>query len=105
MNWVTFLLLTLTLTAWAAPQKPGDPARGKLVFRQCTMCHTESGDKKIGPGLKGLFKRTKLVNGQKMTEAAVRTQIDNGSNNGMPAYKDMLSSREKDDLVAFLKSL
>jgi len=34
----------------------------------------------------------------------VRAKIDEGGN-GMPAYKDMLSDTEKDDLVAYLKTL
>jgi len=87
----------------AAPK--GDPAKGKEVFEQCSVCHNaDSEEKKMGPGLKGLFKRDKLVNGKKPTEANIRAKIDEGGN-GMPAYKDMLSDQEKDDLVAYLKTL
>jgi len=39
-----------------------------------------------------------------MTEANVRARIDEGGN-GMPGYKDMLSDQEKDDLIAYLKTL
>ncbi len=53
-------------------------------------------EKKIGPGLKGLFKRDKLANGKKVTDATVREQIDQGGN-GMPPYKDLLSDDEKDN--------
>jgi cytochrome c len=87
----------------AAPA--GDPAKGKIVFDQCAMCHnTDSTTKKLGPGLKGLFKRTKLQNGKKMSEENVRAQLDAGGN-GMPAYKDMLSQQEKKDVLAYLKTL
>jgi mono/diheme cytochrome c family protein len=34
----------------------------------------------------------------------VRAKVDEGGN-GMPAYKEMLSDDEKDDLIAFLKTL
>ena len=58
----------------------------------------------MGPGLKGLFKKAEMKNGKKPTEANVRTKLDEGGN-GMPPYKDMLSDQEKDDLIAYLKTL
>lgn len=88
-----------------AAEKKGNPAKGKETFQQCTVCHNpNSTEKKIGPGLKGLFKREKLANGKKVTEANVRSQIDNGGN-GMPSYRDMLSDEEKNDVIAYLKTL
>src|ERR1043166_8515551 len=86
-------------------QKKGDAAKGKEVFEQCAVCHNaDSDEKKMGPGLKGLFNHDKMVNGKKPTEANVRAKIDEGGN-GMPSYKDMLSDQEKDDLIAYLKTL
>ena len=83
----------------------GDAAKGKEVFEQCSVCHNaDSDEKKMGPGLKGLFHKDKLVNGKKPTEANVRAKIDEGGN-GMPAYKDMLDDQQKDDLIAYLKTL
>lgn len=83
----------------------GDAAKGKAVFDQCSSCHNaDSTEAKMAPGLKGLFKKDKLANGKKPTEANIRTQIDQGGN-GMPAYKDVLSDTEKDNLVAYLKTL
>ena len=38
------------------------------------------------------------------TETNVREKIDEGGN-GMPAYKEMLSDDEKNDVIAYLKSL
>jgi mono/diheme cytochrome c family protein len=83
-----------------------DPEKGKAVFaQQCGVCHLADSDvKKMGPGLKGLFKRDKLANGKRPTEANVRNKIETGGN-GMPAYKDMLSDAEKDDVIAYLKTL
>jgi|SRR5579872_4586954 len=83
----------------------GNAAKGKDVFDQCSVCHNaDSAEKKIGPGLKGLFKKDKLVNGKAPSDANVRAKIDEGGN-GMPAYKDILSDQEKDDLIAYLKTL
>jgi cytochrome c len=101
--WALCAMLAGGSTAmWAAK---GNPEKGKEVFQQCSVCHNaDSTEKKMGPGLKGLFKRDKLVNGKKPTEANVRAKIDEGGN-GMPSYKDMLSDQEKDDLLAYLKTL
>ena len=41
--------------------KPGDAAKGKETFDQCSVCHNaDSEETKVGPGLKGLFKHAKL---------------------------------------------
>jgi len=88
-----------------AAQKPGDPAKGKEVFEQCGVCHSATTDeKKMGPSLKGLFKKAKLTNGQKPTEANVIAIIDKGKGT-MPAFADILSKEEKADLLAYLKTL
>jgi cytochrome c2 len=83
----------------------GDAAKGKEVFEQCAVCHNaDSVEKKMGPGLKGLFKRDKLNDGKKASEANIRARIDDGGN-GMPGYKDTLEDQQKDDLIAYLKTL
>jgi cytochrome c len=83
----------------------GSADKGKEVFDQCSVCHNaDSTEVKIGPGLKGLFKHDKLVNGKPVNEANVRAKIDEGGN-GMPSYKDILSNQEKDDVIAYLKTL
>jgi cytochrome c len=88
----------------AAPQK-GDAAKGKEIFQQCAVCHSaDTTEKKVGPGLKGLFKHDKLVNGKKVTDATVMEKINEGGN-GMPAYKDLLTDAQKDDVLAYLKTL
>src|ERR1700751_5817842 len=101
------LAIACTLLFGCAPMfaQKGDAAKGKEVFEQCAVCHNaDSEEKKMGPGLKGPFKHEKLVNGKKPTEANIRAKIDEGGN-GMPPYKDMLSDQEKDDLMAYLKTL
>lgn len=83
-----------------------DAAKGKEVFEQCGVCHAaDSDEKKMGPGLKGLFKKKTLADGKTaVTEPNVRKKIDEGGN-GMPAYAEMLDKKEKDNLLAYLKTL
>ena len=49
----------------------GDAAKGKEVFDQCSVCHNaDSTEVKMGPGLKGLFKKDKMTTtGKPVTEA------------------------------------
>ena len=91
----------------ASPEKRSSPAapRGKEVFEQCRGCHSaETGEKKVGLSLKGIFKRSRLRNGETVTEKTVREKIDLGGD-GMPAYSGVLSENEKNDLIAYLKGL
>ncbi len=83
----------------------GDAAKGKEVFEQCSVCHNvDTDEKKMGPSLKGLFKKAKLKNGKAVTDANVKALINSGGN-GMPSYQDMLSDTEKDDVIAYLKTV
>ena len=85
--------------------KAGDAAKGKEVFEQCGVCHNaDSTEKKMGPGLKGLYARAKLKNGKKPTDESLRALIDAGGN-GMPAFKEMLDDQEKANVIAYLKTL
>jgi cytochrome c len=78
-------------------------AKSKDLAAQCTGCHNVDNDeKKVGPSLKGLFKRQKLLNGSPATEANIRLVIKRGRG-GMPAYENILSTDQLDLLVAFLK--
>ena len=97
--------LSAALALGADKKKAGDSEKGKEVFQQCGVCHNaDSTEKKMGPGLKGLFQNEKMNNGKKPNEANVREKVDEGGN-GMPSYKEMLSDEEKNDLIAYLKTL
>src|SRR6267143_1662533 len=96
---------SLTCSLAMGADKKGDAEKGKEVFEQCGVCHNaDSTEKKMGPGLKGLFKQAKMVNGKAPTEENVKAKINEGGN-GMPAYADMLTDQEKTDLLAYLKTL
>jgi len=89
-----------------AKKAGGNAAKGKEVFEaNCAVCHNaDSTDKKMGPGLKGLFKSPKLANGKPVTETNVRDVVNAGGN-GMPSYADLLTDQEKNDVIAYLKTL
>ena len=84
----------------------GDAAKGKDAFEtNCSVCHNaDSEEQKIGPGLKGLYKRAALVNKKKVTDANVTSLINEGGN-GMPGFGDQLTAAEKANIVAYLKTL
>ncbi len=84
----------------------GSAAKGKEVFESnCSVCHNaDSTEVKVGPGLKGLFKRATLNNKKKVSDMTVREMINMGGN-GMPSYADMLTNAEKADVLAYLKTL
>ena len=103
-----YLAIACALLLGSVPMfaQKGDAAKGKEVFEQCSVCHnSDSTEKKMGPGLKGLFKKAKLdSNGKPVNDANVLAKINEGGN-GMPGYKDTLSDEEKANLLAYLKTL
>ncbi len=88
-----------------AAEKKGDPIKGKEVFEQCGVCHSATTDqRKMGPSLKGLYKKPKLANGQKPTDESILAMVNKGKGS-MPSFADVLSSEEKTHLLAYLKTL
>lgn len=87
----------------------GDPKKGKDIFEQnCDVCHNaDSTDTKVGPGLKGLFKKDNLTSdpNKKVTDANVMDIINKGSPAGMPGFEDQLSAQQRADVLAYLKTL
>src|ERR1700757_2991618 len=63
---------------------------GRIVFNQrCEICHfVDSRARKIGPGLKDLFARSRLSNGARITETSVAGIISAGGKD-MPGYGDL----------------
>jgi cytochrome c len=104
---LTLVFATLTTAALltAQDEKAGDAAKGKETFEQCGACHnTDTDEKKMGPSLKGLYKKGKLTNGKKVTDASVLEVINKGGN-GMPPYEELLSAEEKANVIAYVKTL
>jgi len=100
-------LLAGTAGLYGQTLPKGDAAKGKDTFdQQCGLCHdAATTDKKMGPGLKGLYKRPKLTTtGKPTNDASVLDKINTGGN-GMPPEKDLLSDADKANLLAYLKTL
>jgi cytochrome c len=83
----------------------GEAEKGKAVFDNCGICHNaDSTEAKVGPGLKGLFKKEKLVNGKPVTDENVKALIIEGTG-AMPGFGDSISKEDQDNLIAYLKTL
>jgi cytochrome c len=81
----------------------GSASKPEDVIQQCSGCHSiETDEKRVGPSLKGLFKRSKLANGKPASEGNIRLVIRQGGD-GMPAFDRILSSDELERLIVFLK--
>jgi len=99
------LTFSLAEGSKAGAPKAADAAKGKETFEQCAVCHNvDTDEKKMGPSLKGLFKRKTLQSGKPVNDANVIAQINAGGN-GMPGYADMLSADEKANVLAYLHTL
>jgi cytochrome c len=94
-------------TASFGAAKAGDAAKGKNTFSSnCEVCHNaDSAETKVGPGLKGVFKKPNLNNKKKVTDGNVMELIGKGSPLGMPSFEDQLSGQERADVLAYLKTL
>lgn len=91
----------------AAGASSAAAAKGKELFAQkCSICHfADSSSRKIGPGLKGLFKRgTFSVNNKKVTTENLTVWIENGDSL-MPPFKEVLDAQQIKDVVAYVKTL
>ena len=98
---VVLLAMGIPMTGFAP-----DAKKGKAVFDDnCAACHKpDSTETLVGPGLKGLFKKAKLTNGKAVSEMAIRDVIDKGGD-VMPGFSDTLNAAQKDDVIAYLKTL
>ncbi len=80
--------------------------KGKEIYRiNCLICHhSGSLEKKVGPGLKGIFKTGKFADGSKVDDASMKAWIEKGGKD-MPPFKEILLPEQIADLIAYLKSL
>jgi len=77
----------------------------KLFVQNCSACHrTDSTEAKLGPGLKGLFKRDTMAStGQPVNDETVRRQIQSPAKL-MPPFPSLIP-QQMDALIAYLKTL
>ena len=79
---------------------------GAEVFGQtCAVCHfADSTERKVGPGLSGLYRRERLpVSGDPVSDARVVRQIRRGSG-AMPPHP-LLTDEDVRGLVEYLSTL
>lgn len=105
MTWVAVLSLAFAGTPAFAAEGDGDAAAGKELFdTKCGICHNaDSKDKKIGPGLQGV-KDGKLPSGKDTTYANLLENLNKGGG-GMPAFEKLITDEEKDNVIAYVKTL
>ena len=98
--------LVLSFTAASHAQMSDDATHGKEIFdSKCAICHSaDTAEKKIGPGLKGLYARGTMADGTKVTDETVTGRIVNGKV-PMPPFKDTLTPAEIKQVVEYLKTL
>jgi cytochrome c len=89
----------------AADRKAALVNAGRIVFNQrCEICHfVDSSAQKIGPGLKGLFARTRLADGTRISESSVANVISDGGKD-MPGFGELLKPGQLQALITYLKS-
>jgi len=87
----------------------GDPSaitRGRAIYQQrCEICHfSVSEAKKIGPGLKGIYKRGKFAGRRRVDDASLERWIVEGGKD-MPSFTGVLNPTQIRDLLSYLKTL
>lgn len=116
--------LTFAVAAFAVPayaQTAGDADKGKSVFRQCSVCHSDKeGENRVGPSLFGVYGRkageapafsySKAVKDSGITwgEHDLEEYLEHpqqtikGTRMAFPGLK---SPKDRADIIAYLKSL
>jgi cytochrome c len=94
------LLFAVSVLAFA-----GDASSGKALFeKKCAICHaSDTAERRIGPALKGV-KEGHLPSHKDATHDAVLKQIEDGGG-GMPVFRELLTSEQKEDVVAYVLGL
>lgn len=72
----------------------------ELFYFKCWICHNEF--QKLGPQLKDLYKRTNLMSGKPVTDAAVAEKIREGGS-VMPSFRYNLNDADVKDLISYLQ--
>lgn len=98
----TLIPATLPAEAGSASQPGAGPEEhpGAAIFdASCLACHNLTAERKVGPGLAGLFERDALPSGNPVTDENLREWIRNGGG-AMPGIP--LSDSDLDTLLGFL---
>jgi mono/diheme cytochrome c family protein len=93
---------TTAPAATSAPPQTTAPAQvaADAFNAKCSACHSLTAERKVGPGLQGLFSLPALPNGQPVTDANLRDWMRNGGG-AMPPIA--LSDAEVAAIIAYLR--
>jgi len=111
MNWTrTFVAMVTLVTSGGVTARQGQRAKstsaGQRLFQQCIGCHSpETGERKVGPSLKGLFQKTRNCSTAHPLTKEIYAFESGMAVNGMPSYEQDLSAKELDQVIEYLKSL
>jgi cytochrome c len=99
------LMIPLLFAQDPKKSETADVAAGRDVFEaHCSDCHNaDSREAKEGPGLKGV-KDGKLPSGRAATRSQILEVIDGGGAL-MPPLKNLLTAKEKEDVIAYVMTL
>ncbi len=107
------LLLPLLLFFFSMPMNAlaADVELGEKIFnKRCKVCHNPlTAQRKIGPGLKGVYKREAESGIGILTEARLHEWLQNPKslkpNTRMPKYGAMQDKVQRQAVIDFLKTL
>jgi len=102
---VAFLILGTSTTVYAA-----DVALGKKIFQKtCTVCHFSNDQRKVGPGLQGVYGRDAVSGIGTLTEERLHQWLKNPRSvkpkTRMPTYKIMADPINRQAMIDFLQTL
>jgi mono/diheme cytochrome c family protein len=82
-----------------------DPVEGKKLFEiKCGVCHsTDTPETRIGPSLKGA-KTGMFSSGKYANHATILKRIDEGGN-GMPVFRELLTTEQKETIISYVLTL
>ena len=82
----------------------GDSTKGKKLFEtNCSSCHNCDVTTKTGPGLKGIYSKSKLPDGTPVNDANLTQWMKMG--NAKMHGNTALTSQDSADIEAYLKTL
>jgi len=106
-------LLALLMMAFSLPVsvQAADAELGQKIFKKrCVVCHNPlTHQRKIGPGLQGVFERESESGIGALTEAKLHEWLRNPKslkpNTRMPKYGPMQDSENRQAVIDYLKTL
>jgi len=104
-GFVTVLLLAfVAIPRFTAAQSASTDEGKKLFEKNCASCHGPdgSGDTTVGKAVGA--KDLRSAEAKKLTDAEIRTQIEQGKNN-MPPFGGSLSKVQIDSLIPYVREL